>query len=155
MSITLKESICRSRRLPRTDAVLMGRAELCAKVDRDLIEAVLVMGQPTASVAGMMGTTPRVVRRRLHRLGRRLTSRKFLDAARTLPYLLPHDADLARMAVCEGMSQRQMCRKLGVPSYVLRRSLDMLDAQIKTIRRLDRAGVLVETDRNEASSSGA
>jgi len=117
----------------------MGRAELLAKDDRELIEAVFVRGQSSESVARMMGVRPREVRRRLYSLARRLASRRFLNAARALPYLRPADADLARLRFCQGVTQRQLCRQMGLSSYTLRRRLDKIGAEIETIRRVARS----------------
>ena len=83
MPLPLRENIYRVRNLPRTDAVLMGRAELLSPEDHDLIEAVLIHSQSTGAVSRMMNVSPRVIRKRLHMLGRRLTSRKFLG--KTVP----------------------------------------------------------------------
>jgi DNA-directed RNA polymerase specialized sigma24 family protein len=136
MPLTLRESICRSKRLPRDDEVLMGRAELLAPCDRDLVDAVLVRGQPTSSIARLMGVTRRVVRDRVHRLSRLLVSRRFLDAARALPYLSPEDGALARLRFCSGLTHAQLCQRLGLTPHRLRRRLDRLSAQIATIRQL-------------------
>jgi len=139
MPLTLRESICRTKTLPRDDGVLMGRAELLAPRDRDLIEAVLVHGQPTRSIARMMAVTPRVVRDRVYRLSRLLVSRRFLDAARALPYLSPEDDALARLRFCTGMTHSQLCQRLAVTPHRLRRRLDRLSAKIATIAQLSRS----------------
>ncbi len=149
MPYSLRESICRARKIPRSDAVLMGRAELCSPEDRDLIDAILIRGQSTQSAARMMKTTPRVVRRRVHRLSGHLTSRKFLNAARAIPYLPKEDAGLARMAFCECLSQRKLAKKLGISCHAVRRKLDMLSARIETIRYLSKARKLREVEQNE------
>ena len=144
MPLALKENICRAHRLPRNDTIIMGRAEMLASEDRDLVEAVLVHGQPTRLVAKMMGIGPRVVRKRIYILGRRLTSRRFLDAARALQYLPPEDAKLARLRFCEGATQRQLSARLDVSLHVLRRRLDRISAEITTIRRLFRSKELLQ-----------
>ena len=123
MPLTLRESICRARPLPRNDEILMGRAELLKPQDRYVVEAVLVRNQPIRAIACMMGVSRRSVRNRVNRLGKRLASRGFLDAARALPYLSDEDARLAQM-------------RLGMSSHVLRRRLDCISAQIAIIRRI-------------------
>jgi len=135
MSVALREHICRSIRLPRNDEVLMGRAELLLPEDRLLVEAVLVRSQPTKTVAWMTGMPPRTVRRRIHRLSKRLTSRRFLNAARSLPYLDPDNARLARLHFCAGMSHRDLARELGVSVHTIRRRLDRIGAQIAMFTR--------------------
>lgn len=139
MPLRLRENICRVRQMPRNDDILMGRAELLAVEDRDLIEAILIRGQSTGSVARMIGLTPRIVRSRVYRLGRRLTSQQFLDTARALRYLSAPDALLARLRFCQGATQRQLSHRLGLSCHVLRRRLDHISAQVATIRRLSMA----------------
>ncbi len=118
----------------------MGRAELLAREDRDLIEAVLIRCQPTAAVGRMMKLDPRVIRKRVHRLGRRLTSRKFLDAARALPYLTGEDGKIARLYFCQGIAQKRLSEQLGISEHTLRRRLDRISAEIATVARMRRAG---------------
>ncbi len=136
MPLPLRENIYRARNLPRTDAVLMGRAELLRPEDRDLVEAVLIHSQPTAAVGRMMNVDPRAIRKRLHRLGRHMTSRRFLDAARALPYLSEEKAELARLHFCQGMAQRQLAERLGMSNHAIRRELDRLSAEISAIGRM-------------------
>jgi DNA-directed RNA polymerase specialized sigma24 family protein len=139
MPLSLKESICRFRKMPRDSAVLAGRAELLAPGDRDLIEAVLVNGQSASGLARIMGVTPRMVRKKIRRLSLHLISRRFLDAARSLPYLPPEEATLARLHFCSGLTQAQLCGRLRLSPHCLRRRLDRLSAQIATISQLQRA----------------
>ena len=117
----------------------MARAELLAPKDRELVEAVFIRGQSTKSIARMTGVTPRVVRRQVAHLGRRLTGRGYMDTARALPYMTGPDARLARLRFCQGATHRQLCQRFGLTSHALRRRLDQVSAQIATIRRLDRS----------------
>lgn len=140
MALSLRETICLARELPRTDAVLMGRAEFLSREDRDLVESVLIRGQPAAQIARLAGRTARSVRRRVHRIGRQLTSREFLDAIRALPYLSADDARLARLYFCQNVPQRPLAQRLGLTLHALRRRLDRLSAQIAAIARWQKAG---------------
>ncbi len=142
MHLTLRESICIATKLPRNDAIILRRGVLLAPEDRDLVDAVLIRGQSTRSVAGMMGKSARAVRTRVCRLGRMLTSRKFLSAARSMSYLSPADADLAKLYYCQGHSHRQLASRLGISIHVLRRRLDGIAAQIAVISK-SRGGSLV------------
>jgi DNA-directed RNA polymerase specialized sigma24 family protein len=144
MPLPLRESICRQRNLPRDEGVLRGRLELLSDEDRELLESVLLRGQSASSLARIMGVRPRGVRRRVHRLVRRVTARSFLDAARALDYLPAGDAELARLHFCQGLSQRELCRRLKVTSHALRRRLDHITAEIATIRRMHRAAAVPE-----------
>jgi hypothetical protein len=138
MPVLLKESIYRVRNLPRSEAVLMGRAELLGPEDRDLIESALVRGEPVARIARSKRSSPRAIRKQIFRLGRRIASPPFLDAARALPYLRPEEARLARQYFCQAVSQRELSRQMGVSLHVLRRRVDRLQAEIAAIRRLQR-----------------
>ena len=142
MSVQLRENVLSARKLPRTDAVLMGRAEFLAPEDRDLIEAVLIRCQRADSLGRMLKVRPRVIRKRVHRLGRRLASQKFLDAVRALPFLSDEDAELAKLYFCRSVPQRQLCADLGLTTHVLRRRLDKLSAEIATITRIRKAGAM-------------
>jgi hypothetical protein len=136
MSISLRENICTAGKLPRNEGILMTRAELLAQEDRDLIEAVILRGQSAESVGRMMNASPRAIRQRVHRLGRRLTSKRFMDVARAMPYLLPQDALLSKRYFCQGASYRRLSREFGMTDHALRKRLDRIAAQIQAIRRL-------------------
>jgi len=138
MALSLRESICQATRLPRCDDVILGRAELLLPRERLLVEAIVVRGQPVKTVAWMMGVSPRTIRRRVRRLCERMTSPAFLDAARSLHYLQPDDAKLARLHFCGGMSHRQLVRELGLSVHTIRRRLDGIRAQIAMITRTRR-----------------
>jgi len=128
-----------ARRLPKDSAVLMARAELLAPGDKELMEAILLRGQTVASVARMTGMSVRAVSNRAKRLAARMTSRRFLDAARALPYLDDEDAKLASMKFCAGMSDRGLAEKTGLSQHVVRRRLDRIAAKISMIRNIQRA----------------
>ena len=140
MPLPLRESIQRAQKLPRTDSVLMGRAELLAPGDRDLIEAVLIRSQPTVSLGRIMNVDPRKIRRRVHRLKKRIISSKFLAAARSLAYLEENEAKLARLYYCEGIPQRKLASRLQISTHQLRRKLDKLGAEIHAISRMRQSG---------------
>ena len=136
MTLSLKESLAQNQELPRTDSILMGRARLLEPPDRDLVEAILIRGQPATLVARMMGRDPKAVRERVRRLTKHLASRRFLDAARALSYLEPADAELARLKFCAGLTIDQVAGRLGLSSAALRRQLGRLVPQIAVVRRL-------------------
>jgi DNA-directed RNA polymerase specialized sigma24 family protein len=140
MPVQLKDSVHKAHRLPRTDSVLMDRAELLAPADRDLLEAVLIHGTPTTMLSRMMRISCASLRRRIHRLTRRLVSKEFLDAARAIPYLEPDDGTLARQVFCEGTSQRELVGVMGVSMYHLRYRMMRLRAEIAVLARLRRTG---------------
>lgn len=138
MGMPLRESVLEARRLPRNDDLLMARATLLSGDDRELIEAVFIRGQTTRSLSRMMGVEMRPLRNRVRRLAKRLASRKFLDVARSLPYLSCPDAQLARLRFCEGRKLRQLRGHFNVSDHTLRRWLDHVSAQVAVIRRMSK-----------------
>ncbi|MBI5722411.1 MAG: hypothetical protein HZA50_00490 [Planctomycetes bacterium] len=138
MPLSLRENICESHRLPRDEEVLAGRMELLEPKDKELLEAVIINGQPTRLIASLMNKSPQHIRNRVYRLSRRLASRRFLDAARAMPYLSPADAQLAKLHFCQGVAQRQLARQTGMTIHAVRRSLDRLAAAIATIRSMSK-----------------
>ena len=137
MPISLRDSIACKEDLPRTDAVLMGRAELLAPADRDLLEAVLIRSQPVAALGRIMNVDARSLRMRIHRLGKRLSSRRFLDAARSLPYLDAESARLARLHFCQKTSIIDLARQEGISRYTMRLRIDRIAAQIQAVKRVN------------------
>lgn len=136
MPVSLRENLQTQHRLPRNDAVLMGRAELLAPDERDLIEAILIRGQKTTSIARLMGIPAKRLRQRMHRISRRLSSRSFLRAARALAYLPADEARLAQWYFCQRIPRRELRDRLGLTPHQLRRRIDRLSAQIDAINRL-------------------
>lgn len=135
MPVLLRESIYQARKLPRTDEILQGRSALLAPEDQALIEAVLIKGQSAVSLGKLLNVPAKTVRKRVHKLSRRLSSRAFLDAARALSYLAPSDARIARLRFCQGKSLGQIAKSQGITLYKLRRMLDRISAEIQSIRR--------------------
>ena len=133
--VLLRENIYQARRLPRTDEILQGRSALLLPVDQALIEAVLIKGQSAVSLGRLMEVPPSRVRKKVHNLTKRLSSRKFLDAARALCYLSPADARIARKKYCQGLANREICTQEGISLYKLRRHLDRISAEIAAIKR--------------------
>lgn len=140
MQLTLREAIARDHRLPQSEEILMGRAELLAPEERDLIEAIMIREMSTRAVGRLKGVKAREVRNRVCRIARRLRSRQFLDAARAIPYLTPHDALLAKLRFCQAMSIRDISRELGIGYHVLRRQLDKVSGRIEVVKLLSRRG---------------
>ena len=157
MALTLRESICSARKLPRDPAILAGRAELLLPHERELIEAILIRGQKVLSVSRMTGLSPRAVSNRVRKISRRMASRKFLDTARALGFLTREDAAVARLKFCAGVSERKLAADTGLSSYLLRRRLDRISAQIVMIKRFRRAakrhGALVAHEKLAESYS--
>jgi len=136
MNLQLKENIIKSTRLPRNDDLLTQRAGLLATADKELVEAVLIKGQSAVMLARVAGINPRTVRTRIHRLCKRLGSRRFLEAARAINYLPPEEARLARLRFCQGLKYSQLMRIYNISSHELRRRLDKISAAIRAVRRL-------------------
>ena len=135
MPISLRANLLSSRKLPTSEAALMGRIEMLPDPDRALMEAVLIRGASAEVAARMMDAKPNMVRTRVRRLSLRIASYDFVDVVRSLPYLHPDDVLMARMFYCEGLSQRQIGARLGLSPHQVRRRLDRVRGQIATMRR--------------------
>jgi hypothetical protein len=144
MGLSLRESVAKAVKLPAKMEVLVQRAALLCQRDRVLIEATMGRGETAASVATLTGEDAVSVRRRVVRLCRHLTSRRYLDAARAIPYLSPSDALLARLHWCAMLSGRELSERIGVGHHALRRRLDGLHAQISALKRMRYRGLLAE-----------
>ncbi|MBT3277951.1 MAG: hypothetical protein HN909_04980 [Phycisphaerales bacterium] len=136
MRLPLREELIDRYRLPDSDAILVGRAELLAPRDRELLKAVLVHGQRPSAVAAMLSEPANRIRQRLYRLCQRLTSAKFLSAARALSYLEKTDAEWARLYFCERLSQRELSERFELPAHRVRRRVEDLASKVEAIRRL-------------------
>jgi DNA-directed RNA polymerase specialized sigma24 family protein len=133
MSISIKESIYEKSEIPDGEAIIIGRAEYLGQEDRDIMEAVIIHGEPAARIARLMDVPPSQLRKRIHRLCRRLASREFLTAARLLQFLPEEERQLARRHFCEGLSQRDLAHCTGQSLHTVRRRLDRLRAKISTL----------------------
>ncbi len=150
--MNFRDRLTKQRRLPRNEELLMGRASLLLSKDRDLVEAVFVKGQSLRAIARMTGKTAKSVRQRIGRISRILTSRMFLETARSLPFLTDSEASLARKRFCACVSQRTLAKDLGISLTTLRRRLDRIQAQVQTLsrlRKLMRNGLRPSSDQAE------
>jgi hypothetical protein len=136
MPLSLRESIAQTRPMPSDTAVLESRASMLSAFDRELLLMVMVQGRSAESLARLAPLSAKQIRRRVHMLSRRITSRWFLRTVRALPYLADRDARLARRRWCEGVSRLDLGRELGVSRHRLRRWEDRVRSQIETIHRL-------------------
>jgi len=153
MPLAIREHVCNACRLPRSDGVLMARAEFLSQADRDLVEAVLVEGQLVKSVARMKGMTPRSVALRIHRLARLLVSKEFIEVIRSVAYLDPDDAHIARQWFCQQVPQRRLAAEIGLSVHGLRRRLDQVRARIEVIAGQRRHGATDGADNGSTEEA--
>jgi hypothetical protein len=137
MPLELREHLIDERGFSRRD-LLLTRAELLNESDRDLFHAVFVCRQSVRGVARLMGVSRGIVAGRLRGICRHLASRRFLNAARALPYLKPEDAELARRHFCQRTPQAKLAGELGLSRAALRRQLVRIRAQIDLLARARR-----------------
>ena len=135
MPISLRANLLSRRKLPTSEAALMGRIEMLPDQDRALMEAVLVRGASAEVAARMVGAKSCVIRARVRRLSRRISSYDFVEVVRSLPYLHADDALMARLFYCEGLSQRRIGWRLGLSPHLVRRRLDRVRGQVATMRQ--------------------
>ncbi len=136
MRLSLREELIDRYHLPDSDAVLVGRAELLAPPDRELLKAVLVHGQRPSAVADLLRQPANRIRQRLYRLCRRLTSGEFLAAARAISYLDKSDGEWARLYFCERRSQRELAELFELAPHRVRRRVEDVSSKVEAIRHL-------------------
>jgi DNA-directed RNA polymerase specialized sigma24 family protein len=137
MGLTLAERLVEKRGIENIERQLLARLDLLEPAERELLTAVLVRGQSCASLARLTGRCPRSLRRLVLRRVRRMSSPQFTFAARSLAYLAPGDAMIARMRFCQGLSVREVARRLRLTHHAARRWADRVRAQIDTLRRIE------------------
>ena len=117
--------------------VLVERAELLPEPDRRLIEGVFRDGRSIREVAAVWGDPPgpgrdeRTLRRRLHRLVRRLYSPEFLVVAQLRERWAPARRRVATACVLHGLSLREAAEALGMSMHTVRRQLDAVSAIVE------------------------
>lgn len=141
--LSLKERIAQAKSMPQYDEVIRWRVEYLDPQDRDLVDAVVLRGVPVSVVSGLTGASQTSLRRRVQTLLKRMKSKRFVAAMRSLPYLDADEACLARLAYCQGHSQRQICREMKTTCHAVRRGLDKVSAKIRLINKLPEPGVLL------------
>lgn len=117
----LKESLAQRRPFLRDDDVIVGRAQLLAPSDRNLLLSVWVNNGSAELMAHLAKRHPQTIRRRIRRLLDRVHSPAFLAAARAIPYLRPDQAGIARLHLCQGRSLRQTASAAGLSLHEVRR----------------------------------
>jgi len=139
VAISLKESVCTAHNITADTAILAGRIQWLTGQEREVAEAILLRGQTAASVARLMGLSPRTVRDRLRRIVRRLAGRRFRMTIRAIPYLAPAEAKLAAVRFCQGRTLRQTAEEMGLGFHAARRQCDAVWAQVQAIERMRKA----------------
>lgn len=137
MTVSFQEYMSNQSHLPRDEQVLIGRLELLEEFDRELVEAVVVRGQPTRALSRLMGKSQRFIRQKVLSLTRRISSGEFLAAARSLPYLPPDERLIVKRHFCQAATIRQLCAETGLTLHRLRRKIDQLRAKMTVLGALD------------------
>ena len=144
MIARLRETIAKARKLPKSADLMIARAELLTPRDRALVEAVMLKNQSAEEIGRIADINPRTVRYRIHKLTKRMASQEFLDAARLLLYLNPHEGEVVRRYYCQGQSLRTVAEAMGMTLHQVRREIDRLHGEMAYHRR-ERARRKLET----------
>jgi DNA-directed RNA polymerase specialized sigma24 family protein len=142
MSLPIRDSLARRRALPCDEEILLGRAELLARPDRDLLLAVWVHRGSAQLMAHLAGCHVQTIRRRVRKLLKRIQGDSFLAAARALPLLPARQGQIARLHFCQGASLRQTATACGLSLHEVRRHVHEIRgamAGIDAVRRDARA----------------
>ena len=116
----------RSKKLRDQADEILRRAELLTPQDREFLRLVLDRGVPTSQLARQAGLHRSTLRRRLHKLVRRLTDEQNLALLRAHDILRPTDRKLVVLSFLRGLSTRDAARETGIPYHRARRRLDAL-----------------------------
>jgi len=135
MITRLRESVAKTRKFPKSADLMIARAELLSPRDRALVEAVMLKNQSAEEIGQIAGINPRTVRYHIHKLTKRMSSQKFLDAARLMLYLNPREAEVVRRYYCQGQSLRTVAEAMGLTLHQVRREIDRLHGEMAYHRR--------------------
>jgi len=144
LMMSLRESLVKARRLPKSADVLAARCEFLSSEDRNLMEAVVLKHQSSIEIGRLIGVAPRTVRYRVNKLALRMSSQRFVQAVKLLMYLPPRDAELIRLRYMQGESLRHLAACAGVSLHVLRRELDRIEGEM-----ISHSRQLAETKAND------
>ncbi|MGE3106857.1 MAG: hypothetical protein AB7G11_05000 [Phycisphaerales bacterium] len=111
---------------------ITSRAQWLPRADRELILAVFNDGKRTKDLAALMSVSPRVLRSRVRRLVRRVTSEQFQFAAlhhETWPAGMKRAAEACIFA---GLSIKDAARELGLTYHGVRRHVDLIRVMART-----------------------
>lgn len=136
LKLSLIDGYAQTKEMPERQRDLVWLSSFLQPDERTLVMAVLIDGQPIRLAARLLGQPYMNVRSRVLKLSRQLASRKYLAAARLVPYLSPGDATLAKLHFCSGLSCRSIGRMLGISLHDLRRQFDRITVRIDTIAQL-------------------
>ena len=107
--------------LPGLDeAVLRQRCEYLTELDRQLVVALMLEGQPLCRLAVLLGCSQPALRRHVRRTVLRLHSRGFLSTMRCWRLLSPAQARAARLSALGGLTLRQTAAAMRVGIHVAR-----------------------------------
>lgn len=112
------------------DVILQHGRHLAAP-DRALIESVYLRGLSAAELARALGREPVVVRRRLARIIRRMSTPAFRFVARNKNGWPLERAAIAEAVILRGLSQRAAAKALGVGVHRVRREIDRVSALVE------------------------
>ena len=110
--------------------VILQHSKHLAPPDRVLIEGVYLRGLSAAELSRALGREPTVVRRRLARIIRRMSTPLFKYVARNSRTWAMERAAIAEAVVLRGLSQRAAATMLGVGIHRVRREIDRISALV-------------------------
>lgn len=128
----------KSNRLDHGRAVvdsILNRCEWLGPGDRQLLRAIYADGHTLASLAPMLRTGERSLRRRVERLLERLNSRRFAFVAVRHERWPQTRRRVAAFMVLQGLSMRETADRMGMSLYGVRRHHEAINALFEASER--------------------
>ncbi len=107
---------------------LVRRAHWLDPKDRELVLAMFRDGRSALSIARLLEQDPRMVRRRLKRLARRLQDPRVAYVVAHQAQWAPGRRRVARRLYIAGLSMREVASELGVSLHCVRKHRDAIEA---------------------------
>lgn len=109
---------------------LLWRADPLPASDKELLHAFYAQGKTAVALAKLLGTNPRIIRRRIERLTALLRSPAYLFVLRNRHRWPPTLASVATHIHLQGHSIRATAAALGVPYHLTRLHEEALQAML-------------------------
>ncbi|MHC4551885.1 MAG: helix-turn-helix domain-containing protein [Planctomycetota bacterium] len=107
----------------RDNELVLLRSNLLEKEDRTLLQMVLDRGSTFEQIARLTGKSPSTISRRFHRILNQLLARELTALLEYRKQPDPVEISIARAYFVQGLTQKQVCEKVGVTAYRVRTTI--------------------------------
>lgn len=113
---------------------LLEWAEILPPAERSLLRCAYDWGVSSREISLLTGQTPRVIRRRIRAVLKRVNSPAFRTTARLIETFPEPRREIARLVILHGLTQRMAAAKLGITMHRVRRELLAIEAMCEIAR---------------------